>query len=310
MKTERNNGLIVNLQIFLAKVLHFTYVTLFKPPLLKKLINGILLAFIPKKLRVGSGVIYLNPKDPVVSGALTLRVYEREEQAFFLRSCRQGMTVVDVGANVGLYTSLAMHQIGKTGRLISIEPFQDSLRYLKQTIDENKKILSPSSYPEVHLIEAAASDKAGTAHLFINPINGGDNRLYADKSLVDTAVIQTERIDQMLKSLGVEEINYLKIDVQGYEFHALRGAQEILKRSQRTIILSEFWPEGLQQAGDQPIDYLFFLESLDFTLYQLDQDKLRRLNNRADCDHLISAHPGVAYCNIVALKGFSPEEFI
>ena len=46
--------------------------------------------------------------DPVISGALTLGVYERGEIAFFRSRFRAGMTLVDVGANVGLYSALAL----------------------------------------------------------------------------------------------------------------------------------------------------------------------------------------------------------
>ena len=80
----------------------FIYTRLLRPAPVRRVTNAILLSVIPNTVRVGRAIVHLNPSDPVISGALALRVFERRELAFFTRSCREGMTVVDVGANVGL----------------------------------------------------------------------------------------------------------------------------------------------------------------------------------------------------------------
>ena len=80
----------------------FIYTRLLRPAPVRRVTNAILLSVIPNTVRVGRAIVHLNPSDPVISGALALRVFERRELAFFTRSCREGMTVVDVGANVGV----------------------------------------------------------------------------------------------------------------------------------------------------------------------------------------------------------------
>ena len=82
----------------------FIYTRLLRPAPVRRVTNAILLSIVPKTVRVGPAIVHLNPSDPVISGALALRVFERDELAFFSQRCRAGMTVLDVGANVGLYT--------------------------------------------------------------------------------------------------------------------------------------------------------------------------------------------------------------
>ena len=176
----------------------FIYTELLRPAPLKRAANAILLSLIPKTVRVGPAIVHLNPSDPVVSGALTLRVFERDELAFFSRSCREGMTVVDVGANVGVYSALAMHLTGASGNVISIEPHAESHRFLELTIRANAETKAQS-----HIFECAASDREGIAQLFLNPQNKADNRLYRSEQTpcAQTASIQLRTIDSIMNFL-------------------------------------------------------------------------------------------------------------
>ena len=115
----------------------FIYTVLLKPPLLRRGANYILTSMLPRTINVKGATIHLNPSDPVVSGALTLRSYEKEEIDFFVKWFQPGMTFVDVGANVGLYTGLALH-ISADARILCIEPDKNSSLYLKKTIQSNR----------------------------------------------------------------------------------------------------------------------------------------------------------------------------
>jgi hypothetical protein len=86
----------------------------------------------------------------------------RREVAFFSRCCRERMSVVDVGANVGLYTGLAMHLTGVNGTVVAIETHTESQRFLRLAIEANATTKTP-----VHVCDCAASDREGTASLFV-----------------------------------------------------------------------------------------------------------------------------------------------
>jgi hypothetical protein len=74
-----------------------------------------------------------------------------------------------------------------------------------------------------------------------------------------------------------ETVNLIKLDVQGYELHALRGAQRVLHENTGIELLFEFWPYGLKQAGAEWIDLLTSLEQHGFVVRQLCKDGLKAL---------------------------------
>ena len=277
----------------------FVYTTVLKPKPLRSLANAIILSLLPESTRVGPATVCLNPKDPVLSGALAFRVFERSEITFFTGACTTGMTVIDVGANAGLYTALAMHLAGPRGRVVAVEPHAESREYLGRTVAVNKT----SQTARVDIVARAAGDKEGEGHLFPNPNNKGDNRIYASDltPVPDAANIRVARIDAILAELGISEIDFLKIDIQGAEFAAIQGATKTIKHSPTMTLLTEFWPEGLRRAGADPMEYLLVLQDLGFKIRDLNSSDF--LTSRADFQALITQLPGRKYTNLVGRKG-------
>jgi FkbM family methyltransferase len=259
------------LVIFMA-LAEFIYTRLLRPAPVRRAANAILLSIVPETVRVGPAIVHLNPRDPVVSGALALRVFERGELEFFSQRCREGMTVLDVGANVGLYTALAMHLAGANGTVVAIEPHAESRRFLELTIQANAATKTP-----VHVFDCAASDREGTAELFVNPHNKADNRLYRSEATphAQSASVRLRTIDAIVDGLGLSAIDILKIDVQGSELSAITGAAKTIRNSPGMILLSEFWPEGIRQAaGCAPQRYLELLSDLGLSLFELKRKRL------------------------------------
>jgi FkbM family methyltransferase len=254
----------------------FIYTRLLRPAPVRRVTNAILLSVIPNTVRVGRAIVHLNPSDPVISGALALRVFERRELAFFTRSCREGMTVVDVGANVGLYTALAMRLTGADGTVVAIEPHTESRRFLEMTIKANA-----GTRTQVHVSDCAASDHEETRLLFVNPQNKADNRLYRSEATpyAQSAPVQLRTIDAILVDLGIHTIDILKIDAQGSEFSAITGAANSIRNSPGMMLLSEFWPDGIRQAGRAPERYLELLRDLGLTLFELKRTRLLPLSS-------------------------------
>lgn len=276
----------------------FLYTVVLRPPLLRKWTNAFLRRILPERLAVGRAQICLNPGDPVVSGALTLGVYEREEITFFQQQFRPGMTFADVGANVGLYTGMALATPGFSGTILCVEPDEESRRFLSLTISANQdKTTKPA--PRVHLCECAAWDKTDDLPFFRNPENRGDNRLYADTVLAQAGRIPARTLDDLCAERGISTIDFLKIDVQGAEGRVIAGARRILSASPSVILMTEFWPHGLTRCGSDPRDYLDSLCSLGFVL----TDGLGRAVSPDHWGQLIEASSGRRYVNLFGRKG-------
>jgi FkbM family methyltransferase len=290
---------------YIMALSEFIYTVVFKPRFIRKFVNKIILAVLPKTIRIGHAVVCLNPQDPVVSGALTFGLYERQEIALVSHIFREGMTIVDVGANVGLYTAIAMQRINRRGRIIAFEPHAESYRFLMRTVEANAALLPLSERPKVNTLDVAASSSEGEAHLFANAENKGDNRLYSFNLMPASSAlpVRARTVDSVLRDYGITTIDFLKVDVQGYEFEVIQGSREILRSSANAIILSEFWPDGIRQASNRDsIDYLLFLTDLNFHIYQLTANKLKLLRGSLDFQSLISQLKGRQYANIVCTK--------
>jgi FkbM family methyltransferase len=285
----------------------FIYTEVLKPKPLKALTNAILLRIIPERLQVGSATLHLDPGDPVLSGALTLRVFEPSELTFFRKYCRGDMTFVDIGANIGLYTALAMHQLDSTGRILTFEPHPQSYKFLEKNIAANQT--APEACPRVDAFNLAAAPESGHQQLRLNPENHADNRLYQGTyqgkiENWDVLPVEGRPVDGMLAELEIEEVNFVKIDIQGYEQKAISGFQKTLARSKNVFLMSEFWPKGLKEAGGSGIEYLRMLSSLGFMLYELKERPRGAVVPLENWDRLIARLPERKYTNIIGAKGY------
>src|SRR5262249_6528663 len=186
----------------------FIYTVILRPKPLKALANAMIRRLIPSQVQVHGATVVLNPNDPVVSGALTFGVYEKPETAFFLEACRPGMIFLDVGANVGYYTAMAIPRV-ETGRVIALEPEPESFRYLQQTVAAN----GPSN---TICIQKGAAAERGMLTLFISASNRGDNRLYANEFPGTAIQVEVTTIDGLLCELKIPSVDLVKMDVQGF----------------------------------------------------------------------------------------------
>lgn len=288
-------------------IAEYIYTVVLKPKPLKALANAILLRIIPESIQIGPATLHLDRSDPVVSGALTLRVFEPSEQALFAKYLHGDMTLVDIGANLGLYTAVSMHHLDARGRIVAFEPHPKTYEFLQKNVAANQT--NARTCPRVDTFNLAATPVAKRQELRLNPENRGDNRLYQGTyqgkvEEWDTLPVEGRPVDDVLAELGIDEVNFVKIDIQGYEQKAISGFQKTLARSQNVILLSEFWPKGLQEAGGGAREYLHMLTDLGFTLYVLNSKPYGSVAPIEDWNSLIAGLPERKYTDIVGVKGY------
>ena len=107
-------------------------------------------------------------------------------------------------------------------------------------------------------------------------------------------------MDQLLSNNTLDSLDLIKIDVQGYEPKVIAGLREIITASPTLTLLTEFWPQGIAEAGGDANDFLQTLRELGLTLHELRTDgSLAELTDDAD---LIARHQGRRYTNLVGRK--------
>lgn len=263
--------------------------------------NTVLKWCIPERLTRGGTVLVLNRRDPVVCGAITFGVYETAETKFLRSVFRPGMTFVDVGANIGYYTALAIGRIGQRGKIVALEPDTENFGFLEQTVRAN-------AAENVMCIRKAASDQVGTSTLYVSSQNRGDNRLYRNELCDGSYDVEVSTVDELLAECGVSCVDLVKIDVQGYEGRVVSGMWETIRRSARLIMLMEFWPDGLERAGTPAMQLLNDLEAAGMELLELGPKG--SVKPIADKRRLIARYPGRRYTNIVGVRGGAPAALV
>lgn len=196
--------------------------------------------------------LYVDPEDDAVGRHAMTGTYEAHVTAVFRDHLTAGATVVDIGANMGVFTALSAHLVGPGGRVISIEPNPRNCRFLEATRRRNGW-----TWQTTHCV--AASDQAGMLALFSAYSNGSVTEPSEElAAIMRSTMVQAVALDQILQ---LDRLDFVKIDVEGHEHEALTGFEAHLRRF-RPRIVSEFTPGSMLDPGA----YLEFLYRLGYEL--------------------------------------------
>lgn len=162
----------------------------------------------------------------------------------FRSAIRPGSIVLDIGANIGTYSLLFGQWASPNGKVFAFEPAPESFAALCQHITLNRleKVIVP--------VRQAISDRVGTLP-FLAASTHGTNRLISEDEPTTglTQQIETVTIDEFCASRGLEP-DVIKIDIEGFELAALRGAERTLRsRRDELMVFVEMHPTTWKKLG-------------------------------------------------------------
>ncbi|OGA44230.1 MAG: hypothetical protein A3G25_17120 [Betaproteobacteria bacterium RIFCSPLOWO2_12_FULL_63_13] len=194
-------------------------------------------------------------------------VFEPDASALCASLLRPGDCVLDIGANLGYYTTLFAERVGPTGRVDAVEPDPDNFALL----EANTRELQAQGQVRLHAL--ALSERSGSAQLFRCKDNAGMHRLYASVCCDANGIgVQALRGDE----LNLAPLDFIKIDVEGFEPYALRGLTDTLARSPRLKILCEYSPLAMLEAGADPKQWLQWMKARGFQAFGFDGSRWSR----------------------------------
>jgi len=220
----------------------------------------------------GKYVFNYLPDDKYVGQRIALEKYEPYETELILRQVKLGDIIVDVGANIGYYTVLFADKVGKSGKVIAIEPDPINFEILQKNIKENKLF-------NVVAVQAAVGKENKKMEIFKSKTNFGDHRLWqnpsVDKSTSpfeerETSNIFCRRLDDLLKDLGYEKINLIKVDTQGWEPEVFAGAKKTIEKD-LPIIFFEYSPASYKLAKLSETEMTSWLKKLYKKFWWIDE---------------------------------------
>ncbi len=189
--------------------------------------------------------------------------FENTELSFAQKIVGVGDIFFDVGANIGVYTVLASKLVGGSGQVHSFEPLAEVNKLLRANVEKN-------DCNNVFVNLTAVGDKEGTTKIFVNEQNAlsslGDTRRGKFLKSQDVEIVT---LDSYARSANVTKIDFLKIDVEGFEGHVLRGAENLLQRSSDVLILCELAKKNFEPLGFSVDETLSWMRSRGFEVWVL-----------------------------------------
>jgi FkbM family methyltransferase len=208
--------------------------------------------------------LFVDTSDVVIGWGIIRGKYETSELDFVRRTIGPGQTVLDIGANIGLFTVTMASLIGPTGKVYAFEPLDDLAALLARSVAEN------NFGDRVLLERAAVSDKPGSGHIIsaLKTTNAGG--AYLNEGQVPLGHEASEVKLITLDTYPVRRpVHFIKIDVEGAELLAFRGAKELLQKD-RPVILSELHPaQLLKVSGCTAAEFVAELESYNYKCHEL-----------------------------------------
>jgi FkbM family methyltransferase len=198
-------------------------------------------------------------KDIIIAPGLVGGFYEKIELDVFERLAAVSKTIVDVGANIGMYCCIAADRAPATSRIVAFEPVSENLRYLRRNLEENEQT------ERVTVEEQAVGQASGEIQLYLLEGSTCKHSSSAKNALNSTTSITVPAVsldDYVQQKLGDRPIELLKVDVEGYEGAVLRGAHRTLHEDKPTLFI-EFVPDNLANCNFAPDEFL----DLIFTVY-------------------------------------------
>jgi FkbM family methyltransferase len=205
--------------------------------------------------------------DSEVSYAIYAKDFETNERKFHHAYLRPGDVYIDIGANIGLFTLIAAHRVGKEGHVHAFEPTITSYQRLMANIQLNR-------FSNVSAHQCALSDKPGQVEMSVS-LDGFDGR----NSIVTptggeefaTELVKTTTLDQFVQEQNLAgKINMIKIDVEGWEMHVLMGAKKCLSAADAPMLQVEFAEDACESAGSSCMELYQSLTQLGYQLFTFD----------------------------------------
>ena len=204
--------------------------------LLRMLIENRLLGRKLIKRNIHQYKMYLDASDSgLCRGLILFGTREVDHKILLEKILKPGMTVLDIGANIGYYALMELDLIGSTGKLIAVEPSPSNLTILKKNLELN-------NISGVRIVNGAISDKSEKKDFYLAH-QGNLNTFHATGTgakHLNGEVIEVESftVPEIMKDEG--QLDLIRMDVEGHEVEVLNGMyDEIIKGNLNPTIIFE-----------------------------------------------------------------------
>ena len=215
---------------------------------------------------------------------------------------KSGETVLDIGANFGMYTYPLAQLVGKEGKVYAFEPIPFTYQTLEKVVKRlsidsvvlRKEAVSTEKGELSFTIPIATSGQlmAGQAHFGTRDDDHSGKETQVRWNKTTTITCPTISLDEELQ--GIKNLSFIKIDIEGGEFFAFEGGKKTINHFLPTVLI-EINPWFLDGFDLQLADLLDPFEKLEYEIFKYEENpnKLYRINHKSQIveDNYLLIHP-------------------
>ncbi|MFL5763459.1 MAG: FkbM family methyltransferase [Bacteroidia bacterium] len=180
-----------------------------------------------------------------------------------LKHVKSGLTIIDVGGNIGQTAMTMAQKTGAAGKVISFEPHPSTVEKFRKNLSLNPQISN------VIVENFGLGDQENTAEMFVEcTTNSGGNRIAGSSEKSNGTPVKITTLDRYLDMHGIEKVDLVKIDVEGYEMNVLNGMTKILQR-QRPLLYLEIDDNNLKKQGHSAQEMIDLLHRLNYEILEV-----------------------------------------
>ena len=221
------------------------------------------------------------------------RIHEwKAEEAFLANMNWRGLTVYDVGGDQGLFSLFFAHRVGDQGQVVVFEPNRQSFERIQQNVRLN-------NFRHVRIMPIGLGEQRATLQFTfpaLEPARGTAIPSIADQIKLNSSAtvceIEVNSLDDEIKRSALPVPHFIKVDIEGMEYPALRGMQETL-RAYRPRLFIEMHGANMEEKIANGRRVVTFLEELNYQLWHVESgEKINSSNTARGCrGHLYCEAP-------------------
>lgn len=224
-----------------------------------------------KKSKYGFDIILNVEKD--VDRYFYRDYFEKENLEFFASVIKPGATILDVGANIGIYSLMASVKAGNNGKVYAFEPAEWAINRLKKNISINK-------FSNIEVIEKGVGEAPGHFNFYVcedDAYNSlGNSPMEGVKEVRKIEVIT---VDDFVRERELSKVDVLKIDTEGADYLVLKGASSLLQSKNPPIIFCEY-NKNIKEGFEFTLkDFDQFLNNMGYKVFELQNNRLIAFNS-------------------------------
>lgn len=195
---------------------------------------------------------------------------EKAEQTFYINYIQEGMTVFDVGANIGEISLLFSRFVGTQGKVYAFEASQS-------TFEKLSNICQLAGRPQIVLNHQAVADQAGRVQLYVYDDDHSVWNSLGQRPLHEYGIdlkpthiedVEAVTIDEYCQNNHISQIDLLKIDVEGAEYQVLLGARQMLENQSIHCCVFEFGGTTFDM-GNTPDDIEAYFKDVGYAVWNV-----------------------------------------